>query len=72
MNNSDAMLSTTRIVACALALLSNRLRVIAMALAFATALVGRNTAQAQCPPAWVPVIGTTGTNNQVNSLAVLP
>ncbi len=72
MNNSYPIFCTTRIVAQVHALLCSSLRVIAMALAFATALIGGNIAQAQCPPAWVPVIGTTGTNNQVNSLAVLP
>jgi hypothetical protein len=72
MNNSDAMLSTTRIVACALALLSNRLRVLAMALAFATAFVGANAAQAQCPPSWLPAIGTPGIDGGVTSLALLP
>jgi len=73
MNNSEAMLSTTRIVARALALLSNRLRVIAMALAFATPLLGANAVQAQCE-AWVQGIGTPGIgiDGGVNSLAVLP
>jgi len=71
MNNSEAMLSTTRIVARALALLSNRLRVIAMALAFATPLMGATPAQAQCAPSWAEV-GSMNIDYDVRALAVLP
>jgi hypothetical protein len=72
MNNSYPIFYTTRIVAGVLGVLSGKLRGLVLALAIATALVGANAARAQCPPSWLPAIGTPGVSGRVEALAVLP
>ena len=72
MHTPHQSVCTTRVVVRALTLLSGKLKGIALALAFATALFVPNAAQAQCPEAWVPGVGTPGTNSVIRALAVLP
>ncbi len=62
----------TRPFVSTLTLLYGRLKSLTLALVLVTAWATPTPAQAQCPPSWLPAIGTPGVDGSVRALAVIP